>query len=106
VDSQTLAVHAVPALLADAPVGPLLRDVLSELWEFEQGTSWESARLEILSRMACHASVRSGKSMGEPEIRALLASLEEVDFAGCCPHGRPVLIEMTRAEIDRWFGRG
>ncbi len=106
VDSQTLAVHAVPALLADAPVGPLLRDVLSELSEFEQGASWESARLEILSRMACHASVRSGKSMGEPEIRALLASLEEVDFAGCCPHGRPVLIEMTRAEIDRWFGRG
>jgi DNA mismatch repair protein MutL len=102
---QTIAVNAVPALLVDAPIEPLLRDVLSELWEFEKGASWESARLEILSRMACHTSVRAGQFMEEAHIRALLTSLEEVDFAGCCPHGRPVLVELNRSDIDRWFGR-
>jgi DNA mismatch repair protein MutL len=98
-------VKAVPALLNQAPVASLVRDVLDELVDKEQGAPWEDARLEVIGRMACHASVRAGQALAEEEIRSLLKQLEGIDFAGTCPHGRPVLVEFNRTSIERWFLR-
>jgi DNA mismatch repair protein MutL len=55
--------------------------------------------------MACHASVRAGQSLSGEKVRALLMQLEEIDFAGTCPHGRPVLAEFDKSEVARWFLR-
>ncbi len=101
----TVNVTAVPALLADAPLKSLVRDVLDELAEVGAGAPWERARLEVIGRMACHASVRAGQSLSAEKVRALLLQLEEIDFAGTCPHGRPVLVEFDKSEVARWFLR-
>jgi len=101
----TLNITAVPALLADAPCAVLLADVLEELAQSYGSSSWESARLEVLGRMACHSSLRAGKTMSETEIRALLEQLERIDFAGTCPHGRPVMARFSKTEVERWFQR-
>jgi DNA mismatch repair protein MutL len=98
-------VTAVPALLSQAPVGSLVRDVLDELAEVGTGAPWEKARLEVIGRMACHASVRAGQSLSEEKVRALLQQLEEIDFSGTCPHGRPVLVEFDKSEVAHWFLR-
>jgi DNA mismatch repair protein MutL len=101
----TVNVTAVPALLSGAPVGKLVRDVLDELAEVGGGAPWEQARLEVIGRMACHASVRAGQSLSEEKVRALLQQLEEIDFSGTCPHGRPVLVEFDKSEVAHWFLR-
>jgi len=101
----TVNVTAVPALLSEAPVANLVRDVLDELAEVAAGTPWEKARLEVIGRMACHASVRAGQSLSEEKVRALLRQLEEIDFSGTCPHGRPVLVEFDKSEVAHWFLR-
>lgn len=101
-----LSVKAVPELLINAPVAELVRDTLSELMETRQLASWETRRLAIFSRMACHGSVRAGKRMSEDEIRALLTKMEQVNFGGLCPHGRPVMVEFRRSEVEHWFHRG
>ncbi len=103
--SAVVNVTAVPALLLEAPLKNLVRDVLDELMEVGSGTPWEKARLEVIGRMACHASVRAGQSLSAEKVRALLGQLEGIDFAGTCPHGRPVLVEFDKSEVAHWFLR-
>ena len=100
-----VCLRAVPALLGQADPERLLRDVADEL--AGQGTTGSlSARLDaVLSRMACHGSVRAGRRMSLPEMDALLREMEATPFSGQCNHGRPTQITLGLAEIERLFGR-
>ncbi len=98
-------VRAVPAVLAAADPGPMVRDLLDELRGQGEGLSVEEAREAVLSRMACHGSVRQGKGLDPAEILALLSSLDQVDFSAACPHGRPVLIQLSRQELEQRIKR-
>ena len=101
----TLKLAAVPAVLGTAAPDVLLRDTLGELACGQDAVSWERARNEVLSTMACHGSVRAGQRLGERQIRALVEQLEAIDFAGTCPHGRPVLVTFGKDQVGSWFGR-
>jgi DNA mismatch repair protein MutL len=101
-----VSVKAVPALLADAPVAELVRDALDELAESEAASGWEQRRLAVLSRMACHGSLRAGQALSEAEVRSLLEQVEAIDYGALCPHGRPVLVRFGRGEVEHWFHRG
>ena len=59
----------------------------------------------VLSRMACHKSVRSGRLLRGEEMNALLRKMEVTPFSGQCNHGRPTYVELKLADIDRLFGR-
>jgi len=59
----------------------------------------------ILATMACHSVVRAGDVLARPQALALLADLDRVDLRTHCPHGRPVLLRLPLAEIERRFGR-
>jgi DNA mismatch repair protein MutL len=103
--ATTLLLRGVPELLKDVDPKPLLLDVLHRLGE---GTRPELAgdRLDhVLATMACHSVVRAGDLLGREEVAALLAQLDAVDLRSHCPHGRPVLLRMSLAEIERRFGR-
>ena len=82
-----------------------IRDVLDEL--SDQGeTSLIREKIEaILSRMACHGSVRSGRRMRAEEMNALLREMEATPHSGQCNHGRPTYVELKLADIERLFGR-
>ncbi len=58
-----------------------------------------------LWRMACHTSVRAGRSLEKEGMRALLADLDRAIAAHSCPHGRPVWVKISSAEMGRMFGR-
>ncbi|HQQ76276.1 MAG TPA: ATP-binding cassette domain-containing protein [Thermoanaerobaculia bacterium] len=55
----------------------------------------------LLARVACHGAVRFGDPLQRAEMTGLLADLDTIPFAATCPHGRPLLIELTRAELQR-----
>ncbi len=102
--SESVSVHAVPKLLIRASAERLLRDLLSEVSR-SGGRGFSDAVDLALATMACHGSVRAGDPLTGSEARALLTSLDEADFAGHCPHGRPVVTFLSWAELERKVGR-
>ncbi|KAF1715149.1 DNA mismatch repair endonuclease MutL [Pseudoxanthomonas sangjuensis] len=103
---QSLSVRSVPALLAHAEPGALLRDVLADLREHGESLRVAAARDELLSTMACHGAVRANRRLTIPEMNALLREMEITERSGQCNHGRPTWARFSLAEIDRWFLRG
>jgi DNA mismatch repair protein MutL len=102
---HTCAVKGVPALLADADPAALLKDVAAELTRGPRSETLEQRWDDLAATMACHGSVRAGQRLSEPEVRALLVALDDVERSGHCPHGRPVAVRVSEDEIRRRFGR-
>ncbi|MBK9261595.1 MAG: DNA mismatch repair endonuclease MutL [Polyangiaceae bacterium] len=99
------AIIAVPQILAGraSPV-VLLRDLLAELSRVGE-RAFSGAVDLALATMACHGSVRAGDPLAPEEAQALLHSLDDVDFAGHCPHGRPVVMKIRWSELEQKVGR-
>jgi DNA mismatch repair protein MutL len=104
VGAGAVAVHAVPKILARARPERLLRDVIAELTR-AAGRPFGGAADLVLATMACHGSVRAGDPLSREEARALLVALDDVDFSGHCPHGRPVITRVSFDELERRVGR-
>jgi DNA mismatch repair protein MutL len=102
--SQWLSVHAVPKLLARGNPERLVRDLLAETAR-EGGRAFSAAVDLALATLACHSSLRAGDEVSPAEARALLQSLDGTDFAGHCPHGRPIVSFTSWAELERKVGR-
>ncbi len=104
VGEAAIAVHAIPALLQRADPARIVRDLVSELSRTGARAFGGAVDL-VLATMACHGSVRAGDAVTPEEARALLLALDEVDFAGHCPHGRPVITRLPWMELERRVGR-
>jgi DNA mismatch repair protein MutL len=104
VGDAAVAVHAVPALLARRDAAKLVRDLASELSR-AGGRAFGGSVDLVLATMACHGSIRAGDTVAPEEARALLRALDEVDFAGHCPHGRPIIMRLDYRELERRVGR-
>lgn len=100
-----IAIREVPALLARLDGPALIRDILDDL--ADQGASDRlRGRIDaVLSSMACHGSVRSGRRMSADEMNALLREMERTPRSGQCNHGRPTWVKLDLADIERLFGR-
>jgi len=102
--NQWVSVHGVPRLLERLSPERLLRDLLSET--MRQGGRGFSGAIDLaLATLACHASVRAGDGISAAEAQALLAALDGADFAGHCPHGRPIVSFTSFGELERKVGR-
>jgi DNA mismatch repair protein MutL len=104
VGDSAVAVHGVPDLLVRAEPARLVRDLVSEVSR-TAGRPFRGAVDLVLATMACHGSVRAGDAIAHEEVAALLRSLDAVDFAGHCPHGRPLVMRMSFGELERRVGR-
>ena len=100
-----VAVRETPAILGVVSAAGLLRDVLDELADLGQSQTLQVRMEAILSRMACHGAVRSGRQMRAEEMNALLREMEATPHSGQCNHGRPTYVELKLADIERLFGR-
>ncbi len=100
-----VAVREVPAVLGQADPAALLRDVADELADLGESDALKSRIEAILSRMACHGSVRSGRRLTGDEMNALLREMEATPHSGQCNHGRPTYVSLTLAQIEKLFGR-
>ncbi|MEP3947491.1 DNA mismatch repair endonuclease MutL [Ascidiaceihabitans sp.] len=100
-----IAVRETPAILGEVNARAMILDILDEL--ADQGSSnMVQAKVEaILSRVACHGSIRSGRWMRAEEMNALLREMEATPHSGQCNHGRPTYVELKLADIERLFGR-
>ena len=100
-----VVVREVPAMLGQADVKGLLRDLADEIAELGEGLSLKERLERVCGTMACHGSVRAGRRLTVTEMDALLRQMEQTPHSGQCNHGRPTYVELSLADIERLFGR-
>ena len=102
---SAIAVRETPAILGEVNARAMLLDILDELAD-QQGSDLLQSKIEaVLSRVACHGSIRSGRWMRREEMDALLREMEATPHSGQCNHGRPTYVELKLSDIERLFGR-
>ena len=102
---SAVVVRETPAILGQVNAKALLADILDELSDLGTSAAVQARMDAILSRMACHGSVRSGRQMRPEEMNALLREMEATPHSGQCNHGRPTYVALKLADIERLFGR-
>ncbi|WP_029604783.1 DNA mismatch repair endonuclease MutL [Kozakia baliensis] len=107
---SSVLLRTMPALLQGGDGAALLRDLAEELAEDPDLTPGDSGAFErrldaIVSRMACHGSIRAGRRLQPEEMSALLRQMEQTPRAGTCSHGRPTWLKLSRTELEKLFGR-
>jgi DNA mismatch repair protein MutL len=98
-------VRALPAALGSPEPGALLRDLADELEELGEATALNARLDAVIARLACHGSIRAGRRLNGAEMDALLRQMEATPRAATCSHGRPTFLKLSKAEIEKLFGR-
>jgi len=100
-----ILVRAVPAALGKTDVPGLLSDLAAEIAELGGPLSLRDKLDHVAATIACHGSVRAGRTLSVAEMNALLREMEVTPRSGQCNHGRPTWVKLGHAEIEKLFGR-
>lgn len=100
-----IIVREVPALIGDADIKQIIIDLGDDLSSTGLPTSYLAKVDLILGNIACHRSVRSGRSLNENEMNQLLREMERTPNSGQCNHGRPTSISLSLKDIEKLFNR-
>ena len=100
-----MLVRAVPSVLGKSDVHALVRDVADDLAKNGDALLLGEKLELVLATMACHGSVRAGRSLSVAEMNALLREMERTPRSGQCNHGRPTWVKLAHQDIEKLFGR-
>jgi DNA mismatch repair protein MutL len=100
-----ILVRATPALLGRTDARALIQDLAADLAHWGAALSLKDKLDSVASTMACHGSVRAGRSLSLAEMNALLRQMEATPHSGQCNHGRPTFVRLALADMEKLFGR-
>ena len=98
-------VRSLPAALKNPDAAGLLHDLAEEIAEHDTPAALEAHLDAALARLACHRSIRAGRRLTPEEMSALLRDMESTPRAATCSHGRPTFLKLSRADLEKMFGR-
>ena len=103
--TNTLKIDALPTFLkSDDPEG-FIHNVIDEIRKDSHKMSKMRLGEDMVATTVCRHAIKANDPLHPEELQRLLEDLLECDMPYCCPHGRPTLIQITYAELDRKFGR-
>lgn len=102
---DAMLVRAVPAALAGGDVQALVRDIADDLAHNGAALLLAERLDHVLATMACHGSVRAGRTLSVAEMNALLREMECTPRSGQCNHGRPTWVKLALEDVEKLFGR-
>lgn len=102
---NSVVVREMPALFNKTNIPKLIEDLAQTIKEYDDTILLKDKLKDICARMACHGSVRAGRTLTISEMNALLRQMEECSTSGQCIHGRPTYIELKLPDVERLFGR-
>ncbi|QXQ05279.1 DNA mismatch repair endonuclease MutL [Sphingosinicellaceae bacterium] len=100
-----ILVRAVPALLGTTDVQGLIRDLADDLASWGSALGLKEKLDAVAATMACHGSVRAGRTLSVAEMNALLREMEVTPHSGQCNHGRPTWVKLAKGDLEKLFGR-
>ena len=99
---HSFLLRGLPSFLSDADPKEAFLSVLEDMGD---GSAFSDREERMVSSIACHSAVRAGKSLAHLEMANLLAQLESTSQPNTCPHGRPTMVHLSAAHLEREFGR-
>ena len=99
------AVQTAPAVLGARNLPDALRSMLESMSQGQGAEAVDEARQAVAASIACHAAVRANHPLTLEEMVRLIADLERCESPTRCPHGRPILVRLDHAELERRIGR-
>lgn len=101
---RTYKISAVPAIVADMDFNKFFSMFLAEKIGKNKITEDEIVK-DKLMQMACKSAVKGGDDLSKSEIDNLIREMSDKNIVLFCPHGRPVVVRITKTEIEKWFKR-
>jgi len=102
---DSVRLSAVPAILDPAACEAAVRALAGDLEGLDRGSGVQDALRRIAATMACHAAVKANYPLTMEKMRFILEELRQTAYSSVCPHGRPVVLRLSRREIEKNFQR-
>jgi DNA mismatch repair protein MutL len=102
---ESLRVTACPALLSREDCAAALRALAEDLEGLDRGAGVDAAIKRIAATTACHAAVKANYPLTHEKMAHILDELRRTAYSTICPHGRPVMLRITRREVEKNFQR-
>ena len=102
---SAVLVRATPSLLGTTDVQGLVRDLADDLLAWGNALGLKEKLDGVAATMACHGSVRAGRTLSVAEMNALLREMEVTPHSGQCNHGRPTWVKLAKGDLEKLFGR-
>jgi len=102
---DSVRLSALPAVLDPTECEAAIRALAGDLEGLDRGSRVEEALRRIAATMACHAAVKANYPLTMEKMRYILEELRRTAYSSVCPHGRPVVLRITRREIEKNFQR-
>ena len=102
---DSLRVTACPALLGREECDAALRALAEDLEGLDRGAGVDAAIKRIAATTACHAAVKANDPLTHEKMAHILDELRRTAYSTICPHGRPVMLRITRREVEKNFQR-
>ena len=102
---DSVKVAAFPAVLSAEDCEATLRALAEDLEGLDRGSGADAALKRIAATMACHAAVKANYPLTHEKMVHILEELRRTAYSTICPHGRPVMLRLTRREVEKNFQR-
>lgn len=103
IPGKTVCSWSLPEALKGTDINGILSDVASAV--LEKAHPFKSLKETIAARIACHSSVRGRAILKQEELQRLISELEQTEYPGQCPHGRPTKITLSLEDLKKMFKR-
>ena len=102
---DSVQITTVPGVLARAEAENAVRELAADVEGFDRGAGVEDVLRRLAATTACHAAVKANDRLTQEKMVYILDQLRRTEYSTVCPHGRPVVLRLTRHEIEKSFER-